>query len=175
MGLERIPADSWIQYQGHVDRYAYAAAHLRLGETVNDVACGVGYGREVLGGVVGRWRGYDRPGVGDPRFLRPGDRYVGCDLDDPGWWPDSDADVTICHATLEHVADPWRLAKALAATSRRALVVSTVTRPTSQLNPWHLHDFTATQIPPMFPGFGVVEVWDQPDELCHVWLLERSA
>lgn len=167
--MERIPADGWQAHSGHVHRYRWAASQIRPGERVNDVACGVGYGAELLGPAVD-YHGYDRLGVADARF--PGTFHV-ADLDDPACWPD-EADVTVCFETLEHVKDPARLAATLAATTRRALLVSVPTQPTRHMNPWHLHDFTVEDIPPMFPGFRVAECWAQPAELSHVWLLERA-
>jgi hypothetical protein len=96
--MERIPADSWEQHAGHVARYQYAAAHVRDGETVNDIACGTGYGATLL--LRGPYRGYDRPGIPDPAF--PGSFHA-ADLDDPGWRPDM-ADMTVCFETLERPA-----------------------------------------------------------------------
>jgi hypothetical protein len=167
--IERIPAEGWQAYTGHVVRYRWAASKVRPGEWVNDVACGVGYGAALLGPVD--YHGYDRPGVPDPRF---GGIHHAADLDDPAWRPEM-ADVTICFETLEHVRDPARLASVLAATTRRALLMSTPTQPTCHFNPWHLHDFTVEDIPPMFPGFQVAQRWAQPAELSHVWALERAA
>jgi hypothetical protein len=166
--MERIPADSWKHHKGHTVRYLYAARHVRDGETVNDIACGVGYGSGFF--LKGPYRGYDRPGVPDTSF--PGSFYA-ADLDDPDWEP-SRADVTVCFETLEHVQDPARLAAVIGRTTRRAVVVSVPVVPTKHLNPHHLHDFTAQDIPPLFDGFTVVDDWAQPEELSHVWLLERS-
>lgn len=165
--MERIPADSWQQHAGHVARYLYAARHVRDGETVNDIACGVGYGSGLL--LKGPYRGYDRAGVPDPTF--PGSFHA-ADLDDPQWEP-SAADVTVCFETLEHVKDPAHLAQVICHTTRRAIVVSVPVEPTKHLNEHHLHDFTRDDIPPLFPGFQVADEWPQPEELSHVWLLER--
>jgi hypothetical protein len=167
MVMERIPASSWHEHAGHVARYLYAAKCVRDGETVNDIACGTGYGATLL--LRGPYRGYDRPGIPDPSF--PGSFHA-ADLDDPSWVPDM-ADVTVCFETLEHVKDPARLAAVIAETSRRAVVVSVPVVPTKHLNPHHLHDFTTADIPPLFPDFEVVDEWAQPEELSHVWLLER--
>lgn len=166
--MERIPADTWHEHTGHIARYEYAARHVRDGETVNDIACGSGYGATLL--LRGPYRGYDRAGVPDASF--PGSFHA-ADLDDPEWTP-SAADVTVCFETLEHVKDPARLAAVIAATTRRAIVVSVPVVPTKHLNPHHLHDFTGDDIPPLFPGFEVVDEWPQPEEFSHVWLLERS-
>ena len=165
--MERIPADSWHEHKGHVARYQYAALHVRPGESVNDIACGSGYGATLL--LRGPYRGYDRPGVPNTQF--PGSFHA-ANLDDPAWVPDS-ADVTVCFETLEHVEDPARLAKAIADTSRRAIVVSVPDVQNRHLNPHHLHDFTHADIPPLFAGFTVADEWPQPEELSHVWLLER--
>jgi 2-polyprenyl-3-methyl-5-hydroxy-6-metoxy-1,4-benzoquinol methylase len=165
--VERIPADTWHLHAGHVERYRYAATKIHPGERVNDVACGVGYGAALLGPVD--YHGYDRPGVYDARF---GGTFHPADLNDPGWLPEL-ADATVCFETLEHVLDPAVLAHKLATSTRRVLLVSVPTEPTRHLNPWHLHDFSVEDIPPMFAGFQMVERWAQPTELSHVWLLER--
>lgn len=165
--MERIPADGWHQHTGHVARYQYAAKCVRDGETVNDIACGSGYGALFL--LRGPYRGYDRPGIPDASF--PGSFHA-ADLDDPAWRPGV-ADVTVCFETLEHVKDPAHLAAVIAETSRRAILVSVPVVPTRLENPHHLHDFTEADIPPLFPGFLVADEWAQPEELSHVWLLER--
>jgi hypothetical protein len=165
---ERISADGWEQHKGHVARYQYAARHVRRGETVNDIACGVGYASTLF--TRGPYHGYDRPGAPDPRF--PGSFHA-ADLNDPAWVPGM-ADLTVCFETLEHVKDPARLAQVIAATTRRLIAVSVPVVPTKHINPHHLHDFTAADIPPMFGGFRVADEWPQPEELAHVWLFERS-
>ncbi len=166
---ERISADSWREHKGHVARYTYAARHVRAGETVNDIACGVGYAATLF--LRGPYRGYDRHGAPDPRF--PGSFHT-ADLNDPVWEP-APADVTACFETLEHVRDPARLARVIARTTRRLIAVSVPVVPTKHINPYHLHDFTTGDIPPLFAGFDVVDEWPQPEELAHVWLFERRA
>lgn len=165
--MERIPAESWQTHKGHVARYLYAARHVRDGETVNDIACGTGYGTTFF--LRGPYRGYDRPHVPDPSF--PGSFHA-ADLDDPAWTPDP-TDVTVCFETLEHVKDPAHLAHVIGRTTRRAIVVSVPVVPTKHLNTHHLHDFTKADIPPLFDGFEIADEWPQPEELSHVWLFER--
>jgi hypothetical protein len=179
MSMERIPADGWWTHAGHVARYTYATQHLRPGDIVNDVACGVGYGAAVLGPSVFRYRGYDRPGVPDVVAFgghHPDGRVMEfreADLNDPEWYPLA-ADATVCFETLEHVTDPARLASVLALHTQRVIFVSVPTVPTVHVNPHHLHDFAEADVPPLFPGFAVAEVWAQPEELSHVWRLERA-
>lgn len=163
--MERIPAECWRTHAGHVARYRYAAENIGHGECVNDIACGVGYGSELLKHT--RYVGYDKPGV-----FAFNEMFYGCDINSETWMP-LWCDVTVCFETLEHVENPARLARVIRATSRRAVFVSVPTQPTKHVNPWHLHDFTQDDIPPMFPDFKVKEVWPQPEELSHVWYFER--
>ena len=164
--IERIPIDSWRTFRGHLERYAYAGRQVRAGETVNDIACGIGYGATYLLHAV--YRGYDRPGVFAPFRAT----FIGCDLDDPDWRP-KPCDVTVCFETLEHVQDPAHLAAVLCETTRRAILVSVPVVPTRHLNPHHLHDFSRAEIPPLFPGFRIADEWAQPSDSAHVWTFER--
>lgn len=166
--MERTPAEGWDEHHGHIARYAFAASRTLPGETVNDIACGSGYGSLIFSGHAA-YCGYDKPGV--PSTTMPG-MFRGVDLDDPEWAPDL-ADVTVCFETLEHVKDPVRLARVITETTLRAIFVSVPVVPTKHMNPYHLHDFTGNEIPPMFPGFETVTEWPQPEELSHVWYLQR--
>lgn len=165
--IERIGAD-WASYDGHVARYRYAAAHVAPHETVKDVACGVGYGATLV--RCRRYLGYDRPEV--TAVIGHTGQWIGCDLDAPEWWP-VETDVTICVETLEHLADPAHVARTLADSTRRMIVVSVPVVRTTHANPYHRHDFEAEQVPPLFKGFGIAAEWAQPEELAHVWRLER--
>jgi hypothetical protein len=167
--VERIPADTWAQYPGHVERYAWAARLTRDGEVVNDIACGVGYAAPLFA-RAGSYRGYDKPGVPGKRF---GDCFAEADLDDPAWVP-RDCDVTCCFETLEHVKDPGHLASVIAATTKRAVFVSVPVIPTTHCNPWHRTDFTREDIPPLFGGFVIEQEWAQPEETSHVWMFTRA-
>jgi hypothetical protein len=166
--VERIPAENWQDHAGHVARYRWAAGLTRAGEMVNDIACGVGYGATFFPHAAS-YRGWDRPGVPCARF--PGTFYP-ADIGAPYFCPFG-ADVTCCFETLEHVADPGRLAEALAESTGRAIFVSVPVVPTVGGNPHHLHDFTREDIPALFPGFRIAEEWPQPEELSHVWMFER--
>jgi hypothetical protein len=164
--IERI-GDDWRNHTGHTDRYQWAADRTYRYETVIDVACGIGYGSTFFTGRG--YHGYDRPGVPVESF--PG-VFHDCDLNDPLWRPVF-CDVALCFETLEHVEQPAELATTLSLATRRAIFVSAPTQPTRANNPYHLHDFTVDDIPPMFPDFNVFEVWAQPEELSHVWFLIR--
>ena len=164
--IERI-GDDWRNHVGHTVRYAYAADRTLPGEVVNDIACGIGYGSTFFSASV-EYHGYDRPGIPGKFF----GQFHACDLNDPGWVP-ADCDATVCFETLEHVEDPGMLAYKIGDSTKRAVFVSAPTEPTKDRNPFHLHDFTADDIPPMFPAFTIIDCWAQPEELSHVWHFER--
>lgn len=166
--MERIPAESWRDYPGHVQRYLWAACGIAPYTRVNDVACGTGYASLLL--PHADYHGYDKPGVSRPDLF-PGE-FTGCDIDDPAWQP-RECDVTCCFETLEHVRDPAALAKVISATTHRVFV-SVPVIPTVHCNEFHRTDFTEADIPPLFPGFAVAADWAQPEETSHVWMLARG-
>jgi hypothetical protein len=170
--MERIPLNRWWTYTGHVARYRDAAVRVHAGETVNDLGCGIGYGSVFLDPSV-TYRGYDKHGIANASsaFGFPG-TLIPSDLDDATWLPEP-CDVTFCFETLEHLRDPAHTAAVISATTRRGVAVSVPTQPTKASNPYHRHDFTVEAIPPLFPGFDVVECWPQPSELAHVWWFQR--
>lgn len=167
--MERIPADGWEDWAGHVARYRWAARLTRPGEAVNDIACGVGYAAPMFA-HAGSYRGYDKPGVPDARF---GGEFLAADLDGPGWQPEP-ADVTCCFETLEHVADPARLADVITKTTGRAVFVSVPVIPTVTANRHHRTDFSREEIPLLFAGLVIAREWPQPAEKSHVWMFTRG-
>jgi len=170
MTWERIPVENWKAQRGHVERYDWAAMMLRPGDVVLDVACGVGYGAEVIHtwGVPVEYHGFDRPGVPHRRFEKFG-TFHACDLDTWLPPPPKSADVTLCFETLEHVADPLRLAMLLMATTDRLLIASVPTVPTRHMNEHHLHDFTVSTALELFAGARAVQIEPQPRELSHLF------
>lgn len=168
MTWERIPVESWQAQRGHVERYEWAGMLLHPGDVVMDVACGIGYGAQVLHswGLEVDYHGFDRPGVPDPSF-RPYGTFHGADLD--AWAPPFSCDVSLCFETLEHIPDPARLARQLLQTSRRLVIASVPTVPTKHANPWHLHDFTVDTARDLFAGASHVHIEPQPRELAHLF------
>jgi hypothetical protein len=81
--------------RGHVARYNFARA-LCVGKTVADMACGTGYGTEILRSVAVSVDGYDKEDLGI------GNRVV--DLDGEHW--NRRYDVIVSFETLEHLACP---------------------------------------------------------------------
>lgn len=163
MAWERIPVERWRQQQGHVDRYQMARDLLRPGDVVFDAACGIGYGKEVLG-----WDDYvgaDR----EPVTAFSGD-FLEVDLDT--WEPDFDFSVGLCFETLEHIQYPQRWLEIMLRASR-LVMVSVPTVPTKHVNPFHVHDFTVQQILGWLQGYQV-QLVPQPKELSHIFIVTRK-
>jgi 2-polyprenyl-3-methyl-5-hydroxy-6-metoxy-1,4-benzoquinol methylase len=168
--IERIAEDDWRDQAGHVYRYRLASEFLVDGERVLDIACGIGYGAEVMSETVFLdYVGVDKIEPAEP-FRSFGNFISGVDLDE--WVPDFDWDVSVSFETLEHVRDPQRLADNLML-AKRLIVLSTPTRPTKHLNAYHLHDFTVDQVIGFFDGWELFYLEDQPEELSHVFVFGR--
>ena len=164
---ERIPEEGWGSEHGHVERYRWARQFIGEKDTVLDIACGIGYGADLLTGAGQSYVGVDKRGVASPTFAREGAVFIGADID--SWWPDFVPDVSICYETLEHVQNPDRLADMLQGVTARTICVSVPIVPTVGINPWHLHDFTEQDIRNLFDRWHVVAEWPQPSERSHVW------
>lgn len=164
---ERLdPAEVSTAY-GHLYRYDLAVGFLQPGETILDIASGVGYGVSRLPGV--EYVGVDKIPPAD-EYASLGTFISGVDID--RWEPDFAWDVSVSFETLEHVADPIRLAGILKRASR-LIVLSTPTRPTKHVNPYHLHDFTVDQVLAMFEDWELIHLEDQPSELSHIFVWGR--
>lgn len=169
---ERITAEEVPAQTGHVWRYTLAAGLVRAGDRVLDVACGIGYGAQVLAEHAPEhaYYGVDRDGV-DGRYLRFG-WFQHADLD---MWvpPTADFDLIVSFETLEHLRDPHHLASQVIAGTRRDAIVSVPTVPTRHFNEYHLHDFDVDDVPRLLPTLRLVDVIAQPAELSHVYVFTR--
>jgi 2-polyprenyl-3-methyl-5-hydroxy-6-metoxy-1,4-benzoquinol methylase len=168
--FERIPESDWHEQAGHVYRYRLAADYLLPNERILDVACGIGYGAQVMAET----KDFDYSGVDK---IEPADTFraygrflSGVDLDE--WSPDFVWDVSVSFETLEHVRDPQRLAENLML-AKRLIICSTPTRPTKHMNDYHLHDFTVDDVIALFDGWELRHIEDQPEELSHVFVFGR--
>ena len=167
--VERIPEHNWRDWEGHVYRYRLAAEWINEGERVLDVACGIGYGAQ----VIAETKRVDYFGIDkitpSATFAPYGNFMDGIYLDK--WEPKQDWDVSVSFETLEHVEEPKRLADNLKKASR-LVILSTPTRPSKHLNPYHLHDFTVDEVLAMFNDCELLHIEDQPDELSHIFVFK---
>ena len=132
----------------HVERYAFAAHHLPAGRVL-DIACGVGYGTEIL--VRESDAEVSVLGVDvSPEAIRYArDHYAGeraeFRIADAMQFSDPEGFVAIVSLeTVEHLADPAAFVARLVTMLRPGgvLVASVPTTPSVDLNPHHRHDFT---------------------------------
>ena len=124
---------------GHVQRYHFACQLVRSGDRVLDLACGVGFGAEMLNDVGGRVVGVDRDSesVACARLLVPQVMFRRADFfDDVTPAPH---DLVVSFETVEHIYAPLDAALShLAALTRRTLVGSVPYREFPG-NPFHCH------------------------------------
>ena len=168
---ERLDPDEVPKAAGHLYRYELAASYLKTAELVVDVASGIGYGAEIIARKPVDYIGVDKIEPAD-QFANIGIFFSGVDLDE--WEPDFYWDVSVSFETLEHVVNPERLAGILKR-ARRLIILSTPTRPTKHVNPFHLHDFTVDEVLAMFDDWDLVHLEDQPSELSHIFVWSRRA
>ncbi|HTY18189.1 MAG TPA: class I SAM-dependent methyltransferase [Myxococcota bacterium] len=132
----------------HFERYEFAARVARAGRLL-DLACGVGYGTELLlarnpslGPAVGVDVSTEAIAHANARYGGGAARFIAADalsFRDPEGF-----DTIVSLETLEHVDEPERLFSHLASLLRPGgvLVASVPTTPSVDLNPHHRHDFS---------------------------------
>lgn len=164
----------------HVQRYEFAATHVRSGRVL-DIACGVGFGSRILRNAGGS--GASVLGVDiDPAAVayarqRYGDGGIDFRASDAMQFEDPEGfDLIVSLETVEHVPDPAGLLAHLMSLLRPGgvLVASVPTTPSVDLNPHHLHDFTAASFRALLRAQGAVEL-DQLAQIqpVDIWALLR--
>lgn len=130
----------------HVQRYRFAASHLRPGRVL-DIACGVGYGAPLLAArpdvrVLGVDVSEDAIAYAQARNHDPRVEFRVADALD---FEDSDGfDTIVSLETVEHVVDADLLIARLAGLLRPGgcLIGSVPTTPSTDLNPHYRRDFS---------------------------------
>lgn len=168
---ERLNVEDLPKAGGHFYRYQLALDFLRDGDMVADIACGIGYGSAILTKPGVEYIGVDKVEPAE-QFKNNGMFITGVDLNQ--WFPDFEWDVSVSFETLEHVEDPARFAQVLKQ-AQRMIILSTPTRPTKHVNPYHLHDFTVDDVLALFDDWELVHIEDQPEELSHIFIWEPRA
>lgn len=146
----------------HLERYEFAARHLRPGRVL-DLACGVGYGTRLLAERSGN------PVIGvdlSPEAIEYArSRYAGAGVEfraaDAMRFMDAQGfDSIVSLETVEHLPDPSGfLARTLTLLRRGGSFVASVpTTPTTDVNPHHLHDFTERSFRAAVAVHGLEEI-----------------
>jgi SAM-dependent methyltransferase len=143
----------------HLQRYEFAARFVR-NKRVLDLACGAGYGSALLKNagaseVVGVDLSPECVRYARDRYQRPGIEFL--EGDGMTFVPASACDVIVSLETIEHLPDAngfvVRLARLLAPGG--VLVGSVPTTLSTDVNPYHLHDFTPREFRDLFRSAGL--------------------
>lgn len=138
----------------HVKRYEFAARFV-AGKRVLDLACGAGYGSAVLqeagaSQVIGVDLSADCVRYARERYGRPGIEFMAGN--GMTFAPAGGCDVIVSLETIEHVPDARGFVQHL--TSLLApggiLIGSVPTTLSTDVNPYHLHDFTPREFRKLF-------------------------
>ena len=146
-GLDAGDATGNATLELHLARYAFAARQLQP-ERVLDIACGVGYGSQLLAqqhagiSVLGVDVSEAAIGYARAHYSAPNVEFR---VSDALAFEDRDGfDSIVSLETVEHVEAPGALLSHLSSLLRPGgvLVASVPTTPSVDLNPHHLHDFS---------------------------------
>jgi 2-polyprenyl-3-methyl-5-hydroxy-6-metoxy-1,4-benzoquinol methylase len=136
----------------HVARYEFARSFC-LGKKVADIACGSGYGSEVLRQTASTVHSYDKE-------LLCGNRTI--DLDRESW--DEDYDVIVSLETIEHLERPEFFLANVARTAK-LLIVSTPIGEIPGYNPHHKQVWTLAEFEALLRRWFEVEFYAQHGDM----------
>ena len=152
----------------HVARYEWAAGQLRSGSQVLDLACGVGYGAQLLAyrGLM-RVTGIDRDpeaiAYAQQHYAHQRVKYMVADAERADLVLEA-CDAAVCFETIEHIEDPLPLLKKMRAAA--PLLFASV--PNEDVFPWegyafHFRHYTPAQFEALLnaAGWQVTEWWGQ--------------
>jgi 2-polyprenyl-3-methyl-5-hydroxy-6-metoxy-1,4-benzoquinol methylase len=125
----------------HVARYEWAARQIGTAHSVVDAACGVGYGSRILADAGHSVLGLDKEKAAleyaRANYASSRVKFESFDAADPEAIYGCDFDASVCFETVEHVADPLPLLKAMRWCSRRLLA----SVPNESVFPYRNHAF----------------------------------
>ncbi len=162
--LEAHEVTGQLTLQLHLERYEFAAAQANPGRIL-DIACGVGYGTEILHTrnkenieTIGVDCSRESVQYATERYGQSGIHFVCANAmsfqDEMGF------DTIVSLETIEHVPEPAGLIAHLLQLLRPGgtFIGSVPTTPTVDANPHHLHDFTAQSFRKMISIHGLQEM-----------------
>ena len=132
----------------HVARYEFAA-HFCEGKTVADIACGSGYGSNILARVSREVYAFDKE-------ILCGNRVI--DLETENW--NQRFDVVVSFETIEHLANPEFFLENI----RRTTALAIISTPIGELpgyNPHHKQVWTLGQFRSLLERYFICEYYFQ--------------
>jgi len=149
----------------HQQRYEFAAKHVR-GKRLLDIACGVGYGTRLMADKVNSFHeilGVDlsRSAIEYATRNYYGNERVHFLEHDAMTFTDNEGfDSIVSMETLEHFAEPAMLVEQLIGLLHPGgvFIASVPTTPSTDVNPFHAHDFTESSFRKMVAMYGMREM-----------------
>lgn len=150
----------------HLARYRFAANFV-AGRRVLDIACGVGYGSALLreagaSSVLGVDLSPEAIGYANEHYAGDGIAFVQADA--MTFEPHQSFDMVVSLETIEHLPDAAGFVKRLISFANPGGIVvgSVPITLSSDVNPYHLHDFTARSFRELFSGHGLTIIDELP-------------
>jgi 2-polyprenyl-3-methyl-5-hydroxy-6-metoxy-1,4-benzoquinol methylase len=159
----------------HLERYRFAEKFC-AGKRVLDIACGVGYGADLLCRTAREITAVDLDAkaihYAEARYSRDKLRFLCSPYEALVVAPPAgfgEYDVVVSLETIAHLSDPRHFVRALREwlSPRGLLVISTPVTPCRDFSPVHRHDFNASTICQLLQanGFFIVESFQQSQRL----------
>ena len=139
----------------HLARYQFAKQYCRS-KTVADIACGTGYGMEILRQVAAGVVGYDKEPLGQ--------KYV-IDLEKESW-NERQYDVIVSLETIEHLGNPEFFLENVRR-SAKLLILSTPLGEIKGANPFHKHTWKLAEIESLLEKSHNCDYFFQFGEIIH--------
>jgi 2-polyprenyl-3-methyl-5-hydroxy-6-metoxy-1,4-benzoquinol methylase len=138
--------------RSHLFRYYAARGYIDPGDIVLDVACGAGYGTELLSEVAAKVIGMDRDKAAIEYAMnnhkKDNNYFILANLDQEPQLPECDVAISI--ETIEHLRYPDSFAAKLKEVARKKIIITAPIIPTKHEDSTHLHDFTEQDIIDLF-------------------------
>jgi len=126
----------------HFERYRFASRFITDHDSVTDLACGVGYGSEILSQKAARVHGYD---ISAPAIRYARNNYPGIFQQADLFAVSAQTDVVVSFETIEHIPSALETTvNHLVSLTKRALVASVPYMEPHGNNPFH-HHFLLTE------------------------------
>jgi 2-polyprenyl-3-methyl-5-hydroxy-6-metoxy-1,4-benzoquinol methylase len=170
--LERIYPDDENQQIGggdtialHIERYSFASQHLSPGH-IADIACGSGYGSFFLAihnsEEVKKITAIDNnaPAISYAKSHYPHAKISFINVNAFEFKPDTLFNTVISLETIEHLEDPVKFVNHISSLLEKGgrIIASAPTVLTTDVNPYHLNDFTKKSFRKLFTDSGLKEI-----------------